>query len=738
MKTNAFDFYKVHHNEDADPFVRVDEKGGFLAVADGLGGSGSTVHKLDSKCYVKLEEKLRAAFLSDFVEADEKLGDAAGQFDQWIKKLLEPMIDEEPDTSALWASRVAIARFVYYFLSHPEAGFEEEKVRQEAVDYINEGLVNTRKKFDLRAGPIRGQLILPTTLVAMKYRLDEEDLIADVVWAGDSRAYALIPGVGLKQLSRDDEDASGSISNLFYVESDGTACKVELRHKRYRLPKDSAVFVCSDGFFDPFSPIDNVGVETVLLEAIANAKDFDELKRNWYATYEPMRHDDCSVAFAVNGYEKYEDFKSTFAPRLEVVKKLFDDFYRDKQFIAIFTGIEDDPIKYIRERAKKRKPEVVSAITAALFADRMIVDPVITDDAKEIFLLLADETEKSALRRREETEKRLAERIIDELRAGPARAAEILRNMPLQATGLEKEIGDIKNNAEYYLSAVRKAADLQQIQQDALSARDEAKQKGEGLCEQIGRRIEAIRSLSSRFARALEVIQQTEEAREQDDPGYSRKDNHAFLNMERGYKDLAEQQKRYLCTLNAILKMWEKKTEKIKCDVLLSLRDRDLFGEMRKAVRAYVAAEKELHRAEADAIDASKGPGRMKLQYDNKLSALQEEEVVETIRDPEKYYVDEFRSENGLPLPAPKATEVSKEELEQGLNTYYGDEAKYDKLIDALIAADTPSVIDGLFNAARMRACRQLGLISKEAVLQTKAAIDQAVAESEDVKAYSL
>lgn len=51
-----------------------------------------------------------------------------------------------------------------------------------------------------------------------RYNVNEDNTIkVDVVWAGDSRAYAFIPKFGLKQLTTDDEDSSGAIDNLFCI-----------------------------------------------------------------------------------------------------------------------------------------------------------------------------------------------------------------------------------------------------------------------------------------------------------------------------------------------------------------------------------------------------------------------------------------------------------------------------------------------------------------------------------------
>ena len=55
---------------------------------------------------------------------------------------------------------------------------------------------------------------LPTTLAAVAYRLDERAIRWRALWAGDSRAYALLPGSGLHALSRDHTTEDDTLEQL--------------------------------------------------------------------------------------------------------------------------------------------------------------------------------------------------------------------------------------------------------------------------------------------------------------------------------------------------------------------------------------------------------------------------------------------------------------------------------------------------------------------------------------------
>ena len=149
MNNNYFKFYVIDHNEDADPYIQITPDSGIMAIADGLGGSGASVHRLEPRLYEKLEKRLKETVLPEFFRKDNyvpdddirlcrgevidcgegcarrasaKIKDDVKQdFEEWLYGLLKPMADEEPDTSAFWGSRIAIARCIHYMLTHGDA-----------------------------------------------------------------------------------------------------------------------------------------------------------------------------------------------------------------------------------------------------------------------------------------------------------------------------------------------------------------------------------------------------------------------------------------------------------------------------------------------------------------------------------------------------------------------------------------------------------------------------------------
>lgn len=391
MKVDFFSFYKVLKNEDAVPFVSVKENKGLIAVADGLGGSGSFVHKLSRRDNRRLSDDLVKTFLDEYYNpkhdnpANNTNSFKDQSFEKWINELIKPMIDEEPDTSALWGSRIVIARFVYYVLNNENLDLKNKETRESIVNFIYKGLQNTKEKFDLETPPNFGQLTLPTTLVGLRYVInDDETIKADVVWAGDSRAYAILPKDGLKQLSQDDEDDSGGITNLFCIKQDNSSFGTKLHCNSYVLPSKSIAFVCSDGFFDPYTPIDNIGVEAVFLDCLSKSSSFEELKNNWYNHYKPLMHDDCSIAFIVFGFDSFKDLKDLYSARTSTIISAFNDYVKHKKIISMIEENDDSLKQYIINRANVKKEDIAQTIASEIMAKNNL-EPLIVKEIKQAY-----------------------------------------------------------------------------------------------------------------------------------------------------------------------------------------------------------------------------------------------------------------------------------------------------------------------------------------------------------------
>jgi hypothetical protein len=515
MSEKNFNFYHVVKNEDAYTFSYEEDTWGFIVAADGLGGSGSTVHELSPALRKDLEKRLKKAALPEYFgdeeeederikqrkkgllqsaihtlvngkdddksepayEADEPISEEKKQeiteqvlrdllaehpelanrnglsggeipldetpavdetpadtnretdswdelypqFAPWVEKQLESMLDDAPDTSALWGSRIAIMRFVYFLLTSDEISLSNEATRGEIVDYIYRGLEATRDAFELRAGDLSGQSVLPTTLVCLMYvKNDDGSVEVQAVWAGDSRGYALIAEEGLKQITVDDEDDSGAINNLFALRRSGERAATVLHFERYTLPARSAIFVCSDGVFDPFAPIDNIGVECTFLTALEEAGSFPELGECWHGQYKPMRHDDTTVAFVpFDGFDSFEDFKKSLITRLDLVRNASEMYMETgKVYRVIQESSDEEPDAYVRQRANTRRPQI-SAALAGHMADTPCeaLSPLVT---KELRLLVEEEIRNSLTMP-------ICDRMCRALKADPAKARLMFR-----------------------------------------------------------------------------------------------------------------------------------------------------------------------------------------------------------------------------------------------------------------------------------------------------------------------
>lgn len=346
-------FYSVLKKEDAKPYVGDN----IIIVADGLGGAGSTVHDITFKKYGDIKRKLLESAFSDFdVEKKKKI---ETRLNEWIK----PICEKGSHTSALWASRIAIARCAYALECNPDfidCDLSDVKVREKLVRYISKGLRETVKTFNLQKGKFDNQVLLPTTLAFMKYSTDEtnQTTTVEVLWAGDSRCYVLTVD-GLKQLTIDDEDNSGAVTNLFLADD---KIKSRLNYRKYTISNPCVLIGVSDGIFDPFDPHDGFGVEKTILEQIRKSQSYTALMKNLYEFYDKVHADDSTMAFVPIGFVDFKDLKNQLNGRTQKVLKLWNTFVNFSPIMEVKSRSEEEIVSYVKTRTSDKFDSIMSLL----------------------------------------------------------------------------------------------------------------------------------------------------------------------------------------------------------------------------------------------------------------------------------------------------------------------------------------------------------------------------------------
>lgn len=375
-KDLCFGFYSVVKNEDADPFVGDN----VIAVADGVGGRGGMVHPIDREKHENVQDDLIGSAFGDF--DPEK----ASKIEDYIEKLIQPILDETPKTSALWGSRVVISRCVYALTCEEKfanGDLSNDELRAELADFIEKTLKDVKEEFDLRKGSIEDQQIMPTTLSAIRFHEDDDKVTAESIWAGDSRCYALTKD-GLIPLSVDEEDSTGVMTNKFYYDYEAS-----LRYSKAVFDKPCVLMTVSDGIFDPFGflDVDHFGVENIFMDKMLHSGSIEELRDNLYNEYfVNIRGDDATVAFVPFGFESYDDMKSFFRERGEFVNKTYLQQRENARALQLMNATSDTFTPYVRTRTSDKYPFIVGKLMEILSSntDDIVATGVIKSTYDEI------------------------------------------------------------------------------------------------------------------------------------------------------------------------------------------------------------------------------------------------------------------------------------------------------------------------------------------------------------------
>lgn len=480
----SFDFYSVLKNEDAPPFVGKN----FLVAADGLGGAGSNVHVIDRSKHPDLKKEIMDAAYGDFDESEKNA------IIDYLNTLVEPMADEKSDTSALWASRIIIGRFVYAMMKGAapakESDSEEQKLTKLDVSneahraalstFISNGLTKVAESLSLKNGEYSGQLLLPSTLSAICFEERESSVVAECVWAGDSRCYALCPS-GLKLLSEDNEDSSGAITNLFAASIEKTV----LHYRRYEIEKPCALMVVSDGIFDPFAE-DYIGVEYYFQDAISKSGSLEELSAMLKAQYDSIRGDDSTVAFTAFGFKDYEDMKQALKPRADYFFDLTQRWQQLRSALELVDLPESEVSGYIATRTSDKYEKIAQLISDALIEKKE--DAAISPALRDKVMAASLEFEKKEAEKRKKLDKDFFEKALKILCLEPAEVKNCLRGGAFLSRGdLTEKYNELMNRLG---EATRQEKDTKKCEERIAWVNAEYA----SICEEITRKIEYCNS----------------------------------------------------------------------------------------------------------------------------------------------------------------------------------------------------------------------------------------------------
>ena len=178
----------------------------------------------------------------------------------------------------------------------------------------------------LRSSLIRA---LPTTLSLIKYETSSSSApgggsIAEIVWAGDSRAYRLSPVFGLQQLSVDDiADPGDALDNLandapltnLVSASDPFA----LRSRIIESADPHILLVATDGCFG-YLPTP-WHFESILLETLISADAPQDWMHLLGTEIARVTGDDASLALVAIGWTDFSALAESFRPRASDLRK---------------------------------------------------------------------------------------------------------------------------------------------------------------------------------------------------------------------------------------------------------------------------------------------------------------------------------------------------------------------------------------------------------------------------------
>ena len=302
----------VREGEDAPPLMEILNHKGLIAVFDGMGGSGSATYRTQN-------------------------GDAhSGAYH-----------------AARIVRNVVQNQFKEHFGSSQKPSFRKA-LKEKLVTVLRQKL----SQLDTSPSRIKSSLSrkLPTTLTSIYFARESEKCSCEVIWAGDSRAYLLLPQ-GLQQLSRDDVNESADVLADMNQDSPLTNCisadsDFELRHASFQFNQPAILIVATDGCFGYMRT--PAHFEQMLLQCLQESGADEEWGDKIRKFLKPLASDDYSMALICLGWDNFGTIKNAFNERLDQVNRIVAPIDQIISEITELDGKMNDLKKQKDDRLAKR------------------------------------------------------------------------------------------------------------------------------------------------------------------------------------------------------------------------------------------------------------------------------------------------------------------------------------------------------------------------------------------------
>ena len=223
-------------------------------------------------------------------------------------------------TGAYIASRIVGECVAEWFEEYSEEEYSSDKSYQ-IFNVITNALKGIKSKTP--SSKIKGAMTkdFPTTLSMTIVEYCQNEMIADFIWAGDSRGYVL-SDMGLAQVTKDDID--DSVDALDNISNDGVLTNVVsadgnyiLHSKQIKIKDKIIIFNATDGCFGYLKTA--MEFEYLILQTLLSSDNIIEWRDKLKSHIRQYTGDDHTISLVAIGFKDFNEMQDYYLKRAETL-----------------------------------------------------------------------------------------------------------------------------------------------------------------------------------------------------------------------------------------------------------------------------------------------------------------------------------------------------------------------------------------------------------------------------------